>query len=108
VPAPEDAVIADREDTAASLDALRTRLDAQDECLLEVVAARLRTCVEIARFKSEHDIPMMQPHRIQFVHDRAERFAVAHGVDPGFLHRLYEAIIAEACRVEDAAMGVST
>jgi len=86
------------------LAALRSQLDGIDEQLLALLAERLDTCVQIALYKRDHDVPMMQPGRIALVHARAERFGLARGVEPGFLHRLYDEIIAEACRVEDAAM----
>jgi chorismate mutase len=43
---------------------------------------------------------MMQPHRIGAVHRRAAEYARAHGIDPEFLHRFYDLVIAETCRVE--------
>jgi len=91
-------------DLDLDLAALRSRLDGIDEQLLGLLAERLATCVQIALFKRDNDIPMMQPGRIAFVQDRAARFALDRGIDPAFLHRLYDEIIAEACRVEDVAM----
>jgi chorismate mutase len=44
---------------------------------------------------------MMQPHRIAIVQQRAASYAAEHGIDARFLHRLYELIIDETCRVED-------
>jgi len=91
-------------DPGLDLAALRSQLDGIDEQLLGLLAERLATCVQIALYKREHDVPMMQPGRIALVHDRAARFALARDIDPAFLHRLYDEIIAEACRVEDVAM----
>jgi 4-amino-4-deoxychorismate mutase len=83
------------------LEALRARLDRLDEALLERLRERIECCVQIARVKREHNVPMMQPHRISIVQDRAARYAEKHGIDPDFLHRLYDLIIVETCRVED-------
>jgi chorismate mutase-like protein len=83
------------------LDRLRTHLDALDRALLEAVRDRIRCCVRIAEVKRHHDVPMMQPHRIAFVQERAASFAAEHGIDPGFLKHLYDLIIDETCRVED-------
>jgi chorismate mutase-like protein len=87
------------------LDELRDSIDAVDEQLLRLVAERLRICVRIAQYKQANDLPMAQPHRIQRAHERAGRFAAEQGINAAFLHRLYGAIIDEACRVEDEAMG---
>lgn len=88
----------------AGLEALRGELDSIDEQLLSTLAARIRCCIRIAHYKREHDVAMMQPHRITVVQDRAVAFAAANGIDQTFVRRLYELIIAETCRVEDVVI----
>jgi chorismate mutase len=83
------------------LEILRDELDRIDERLLDALSERIRCCVRIAEFKRENDVPMMQPHRITVVQDRAAAFARVHGIDETFISRFYELIIAETCRVED-------
>ncbi|RFU86786.1 chorismate mutase family protein [Streptomyces triticagri] len=96
------------ERAAGSLEALRGELDAIDERLLDELRRRIETCVAIARVKKEQNIPMMQPHRIGKVHDRAAAFGTAHGIDPAFLRNLYDLVIEETCRIEDLVIkGVS-
>ncbi|MFB7629931.1 chorismate mutase family protein [Streptomyces sp. NPDC056149] len=84
---------------------LRAELDALDARLLDVVRERIEVCVRIAHHKSAHGVPMMQPHRIGVVQERAARYGERHGVDQEFLRRLYDLIIEETCRVEDLVMG---
>jgi chorismate mutase-like protein len=93
---------------AAELEDLRAQLDALDEALLETVRDRIRCCVRIAEAKRRHGVPMMQPHRIAIVQQRAAAYAAEHGVDSGFLHRLYDLVIDETCRAEDAVIAAST
>ena len=88
-----------------TLESLRSELDAIDLRLLEVLRERIEICVRIADHKRQHDVPMMQPHRIGVVQERAARFGAAHGIDQKFLHTLYEVIITETCRVEDLVIG---
>ncbi|SCF47644.1 chorismate mutase [Micromonospora matsumotoense] len=83
---------------------LRAELDVLDGTLLDTLRRRLDCGVRIARAKSRHDVPMMQPGRIGLVKERAARYAAEHGLDQAFLANLYDAIIAEMCRVEDAEM----
>lgn len=83
------------------LGALRAELDRLDCELLDALSARLDCCGRIAQHKREHRVPMMQPHRIGVVQQRAARYADVSGLDRTFLRRLYELIIEEACRVED-------
>ncbi|WP_344870457.1 chorismate mutase family protein [Allokutzneria multivorans] len=87
------------------LEDLRAELDEIDGRLLDVVRERIECCVRIAGHKLEHDVPMMQPHRIGLVQRRAAEYGRAHGVDEDFLRRLYDLLIGETCRVEDLVMG---
>lgn len=87
------------------LERLRAELDAIDGRLLEDIRARIDVCVRIAEVKRRQSIPMMQPQRVGLVQARAEHFAHANGLSPEFLRRLYDVMIAETCRVEDAVIG---
>jgi 4-amino-4-deoxychorismate mutase len=82
------------------LEGLRATLDGIDESLLATIRERIDCCVRIAHHKRQHGVPMMQPHRIDVVQRRAARFADQNGLDPAFLSRLYDVIIAETCLVE--------
>jgi chorismate mutase-like protein len=86
---------------------LREELDRLDAELLDVVRGRLDCGLRIAAYKSANEVPMMQPHRVRLVKERAARYAEEHGIDPGFLVRLYELLIAEMCRVEDVAIAAA-
>ena len=94
------------EDAQRILQLLRDELDGLDRTLLETVRRRLDCCCRIGLHKRDHAIPMMQPHRIGVVQERAATFAAEHGVSPVFLRALYELIITETCRLEDEIIGV--
>ncbi|MFF7525770.1 4-amino-4-deoxychorismate mutase CmlD [Streptomyces pseudovenezuelae] len=83
---------------------LRSELDTLDGTLLDTLRRRIDCGVQIARYKSRHGVPMMQPGRVNLVKERAARYAAAHGLDETFLVNLYDAIITEMCRVEDLVM----
>jgi 4-amino-4-deoxychorismate mutase len=89
---------------AEDLEHLRAQLDALDLTLLDAVRDRIRCCVRIADVKRRDGVPMMQPHRIAHVQERAAAYAAENGVDATFLQRLYELIIDETCRVENQVM----
>ncbi|MGW0538193.1 chorismate mutase family protein [Streptomyces sp. NPDC003032] len=80
---------------------LRAELDLIDAKLLSTLKARIGVCVHIAEYKRVHEVPMMQPHRIGIVQERAARYGAEHGLDGTFLRRLYDLVIEETCRVED-------
>jgi chorismate mutase-like protein len=87
------------------LEELRAELDRIDVRFLDVLRERIELCVRIAEHKREHGVPMMQPHRIGVVQQRAEAYGHEHGVDTDFLRNLYDLVIAETCRVEDLVIG---
>ncbi len=83
------------------LDTFRKQLDRLDDQIVELISQRLAVCANVARFKKVEQIPMMQPHRVEIVKQRAADKARAQGVDERFIKRLYTLMIAEACRLED-------
>lgn len=87
---------------------LRTELDRIDVEFLGALGARVAVCRSIAHYKREHGVPMMQPHRIGVVQQRAARFAEAHDLDLTFMKRFYDLIIAETCRIEDLIIDAGT
>jgi 4-amino-4-deoxychorismate mutase len=90
------------------LDECRARLDALDAELLDVLGRRFATCREIARFKSRHDVPMMQPMRVAIVRERYVSLGAEAGLPAGFASDLYELILGATCAMEDqliAALG---
>ncbi|CAN7723293.1 chorismate mutase family protein [Variovorax sp. LjRoot130] len=96
------------EEAQQILQSLRDELDGLDRTLLETLRQRLDCCCRIGLHKRDHAIPMMQPHRIGVVQERAAAFAAEHGMSPTFLRALYELIITETCRLEDEIIGVPT
>jgi chorismate mutase len=87
-------------DDQNGLTRMRAELDAIDNRLLDAVRDRIEVCVRIAHHKREHAVPMMQPHRIDAVQQRAANYGAENGVSQAFLSQLYDLIIGETCRVE--------
>ena len=86
---------------AEKLSEFRVELDLLDEQLVALLGRRYAICRDVARFKKEHKIPMMQSGRVAAVKERCARLGEAHDVDPSFVGRLYALIIGESCRLED-------
>jgi 4-amino-4-deoxychorismate mutase len=83
------------------LDILRQEIDQLDAELLAVLHQRFAVCRQIALYKRDAVIPMMQSNRVQRVKDRARSLAASRGIDETFISAVYDLIIAEACRLED-------
>lgn len=85
----------------SGLDPYRRRLDAIDEQVIALLGARFAVCREIAAFKSEHEIPMMQPGRVQEVRARYVSGGVMARLPEGFAEALFDLVIDATCRMED-------
>ena len=91
-----------------TLEALRADLDRIDAEFLAALGARVDVCRSIAYYKREQGVPMMQPHRINVVQQRAAAFAEANGLDLTFIKQMYDLIIGETCRIEDLIIDADT
>ncbi|MEU6479361.1 chorismate mutase [Streptomyces sp. NPDC047017] len=103
-----DQVKAGVTDPADVLAPHRDRLDAMDEQILGLLTARMRVCLDIARLKARHGIPMMQPERVGLVVARARAHAAAHGLPEEFLADVFQRVIDETCAREDALIAELT
>jgi 4-amino-4-deoxychorismate mutase len=87
------------------LESFRRRLDALDEEIARLFGERFQVCREVASYKSEHDIPMMQPERVAQVRERYLQRGRGADLPPEFTADLFELLINATCRMEDELMG---
>jgi 4-amino-4-deoxychorismate mutase len=86
------------------LNGFRERLDQIDDEIARLLGERLGICREVARYKSAHDIPMMQPERVRAVRERYLQRGAEHDLPQDFCARLFELLIETTCRIEDELM----
>ncbi|HET6505901.1 MAG TPA: chorismate mutase [Baekduia sp.] len=79
----------------------RARLDEIDNAIAELLGERFDICRAVARHKSAHDIPMMQPDRVVEVRERYLARGAAVGLPTAFSAELFEVLIGATCRLED-------
>jgi 4-amino-4-deoxychorismate mutase len=86
----------------------RQRLDPIDAEIARLFGERFQICREVAEYKSEHCIPMMQPERVAEV--RARYLARGAEVDlpEDFTAALFELLIGATCKLEDELMEDAT
>ena len=88
----------------SGLEPFRRRLDVLDDEIARLLGERFEICREVAVYKSEHEIPMMQPGRVEIVRNRyLERGAEAN-LPGDFTADLFDLLIAATCRAEDELM----
>ncbi|HEX6153888.1 MAG TPA: chorismate mutase [Solirubrobacterales bacterium] len=89
---------------AEGLEPFRRRLDGIDDQIARLLGERLEICREVAVYKSEHEIPMMQPERVKIVRDRYLARGAEHDLPQEFTSDLFDLLIATTCRLEDELM----
>ena len=87
---------------SASLTPLRAEIDALDERIIDLLARRYDVVRRVAVVKAAEGLPAVLPDRVEAVKQRAAALGAARGLDPEFLTQLYQMIIDEACRIEEA------
>jgi 4-amino-4-deoxychorismate mutase len=88
----------------SGLEPFRRRLDEIDNEIAKLLGERFQICREVAHYKSEHDIPMMQPHRVQAVRQRYLDRGAEVNLPEDFSERLFEILIEATCKLEDELM----
>lgn len=90
--------------SAEGLEPFRRRLDEIDDQIATLLGERLEICREVAVYKSEHEIPMMQPERVKIVRENYLRRGAEHDLPEEFSSNLFDLLIATTCRLEDELM----
>lgn len=86
------------------LEPFRRRLDVIDDEIAKLLGERLQICREVAVYKSEHEIPMMQPDRVKVVRERYLARGAENDLPQEFSSDLFDLLIATTCRLEDELM----
>lgn len=85
----------------SGLEPFRRRLDQLDDEITRLLGERFDVCRDVARYKSQHDIPMMQPDRVVEVRARYLARGAAADLPEQFTGDLFELLIAATCKMED-------
>jgi chorismate mutase len=88
----------------SGLDGFRARLDVIDDEIARLLGERFEICREVAVYKSEHEIPMMQPGRVEEVRSRYLARGAEADLPAEFTADLFDLLIAATCRAEDELM----
>ena len=67
---------------------------------MDALAERYRIVGEVAAFKAARGIAVVQPARAQAVRDQAVAMGRATGLDPAFVGRVWDMLIAHAHALE--------
>ena len=93
-------VIRDETQSTENLTTLRRQIDDLDDQLLELLAKRLRISKEIAVFKKEHSMPVLQTGRYDEIMTKRIKQAEDMGMHGDFVKIILEAIHEESVRTQ--------
>lgn len=91
-------VIRDNVETTESLVALRKQIDEMDDSLMDLLTRRMRISREIATYKKEHNMSVVQTGRYNEILDKRGAQGTLCGMDADFVKKIYEAIHEESVR----------
>jgi chorismate mutase len=94
----ETLVIRDKQCSTESLVSLRHQIDQIDDDILSILAKRMRISVEIAQYKKEHDMSVLQAGRYDEILTNRTKQGVEMGMSEDFIKTVFEAIHAESVR----------
>lgn len=81
------------------IDALRREIDAIDQQILDLFAARVRAVLSVGDYKRSRGIPVYDPDRERSLLDRLCR-AAKPPLDADTVRRLFERVVDESRRLE--------
>jgi chorismate mutase-like protein len=86
---------------ASGLEPFRRSLDFLDSEIARRLGERFEVCREVAYYKREYDIPMMQPERVAEVRERYLARGAEVNLPAAFTAALFEQLIEATCAMED-------
>jgi chorismate mutase len=89
---------------ADGLAPFRARLDQIDARLVDMLGERFQICREVAVYKAENEIAMMQPGRVEIVRARYLQHGAEVDLPADFTAGLFDLMIDATCRAEDELM----
>ncbi|MCC5637006.1 chorismate mutase [Nostoc sp. CHAB 5844] len=85
----------------SELENFRQEIDAIDRQIIGGLAKRFEIAKQVAIFKKQQGIPMMQSARVEAVKQSRQELGIQHGLNGEFMIALYSLIIQETCVMED-------
>lgn len=91
-------VVRNTKESTESLNILRQQIDELDNRLMELLTKRMRISREIAAYKKEHNMAVVQTARYSEILDKRAAQGVLCGMDADFIKSIYEHIHEESVR----------
>lgn len=83
----------------------RAKIDAIDDQIIDLLAARLDIIREVGALKAAQNIPPVLQDRVNEVRDRCAKRGERKNVDPALVRDLYTLLIDYSCALEEKIIG---
>lgn len=83
----------------------RAKIDAIDDQIIDLLAARLDIIREVGALKAAQNIPPVLQDRVNEVRDRCAKRGEGKNVDPVLVRDLYTLVIDYSCALEEKIIG---
>lgn len=83
------------------LEPYRRHIDALDDKIIDLLAARTDIIREVGKLKFRENIPSVLQDRVEEVINRAAARAGEKGMDPALARKLYTILVDYSCNLED-------
>ena len=91
-------VVRDKQCSTENLASLRHQIDQIDDDILAILAKRMRISTEIAQYKKENSMPVLQAGRYDEILTKRSKQGSEMGMSEEFIKEVFEAIHAESVR----------
>ncbi len=91
-------VVRDSVEATESISQLRKQIDELDSSLMDLLTKRMRVSREIAAYKKQHNMTVVQTTRYSEILDKRGAQGALCGMNPEFVKKVYEAIHSESVR----------
>lgn len=94
----------DNDSFIKNLDALRCEINAIDQELLNLISKRMQVIQQVAKYKKENEITILQPERWEDIKTQHLQTAKEWGLSEAFIEKYLEAIHLESIRTQTKIM----
>lgn len=91
-------IIREKSPSTEQLDTLRKQIDELDDTMMDMLSRRMRISREIAEYKKEHNMTIVQTSRYSEILDKRGEQGLLNGMPIDFVKTIFEVIHAESVR----------